>query len=440
MNKWTSKLKNSFRALAHRNYRLFFIGQGLSLIGTWMQNIALAWLVYRLTNSVFLLGLVGFSSQIMVLIFSPVAGVIADRFNRHRIIVITQILALLQALILTILVYTNLITVWEIMVLSLFLGFVMSFDAPTRQSFVVQMLEDKRDLGNAIALNSTIFNGARLVGPAVAGVAIAALGEGFCFLINTISYFAVIISLLMMKLKAAPIQKKESKVLHEMKEGYVYAYKSAAIRYVLLLLGAVSLVGMPYTVLMPAFARDILRGGPQTLGILVGSSGVGALIGAAYLASRKNVLGLTRVIPAAATVFSIGLIILAFSNSLLVSIAAVMISGVGMMLHMASSNTLLQTVVDEDKRGRVMSIFTMAFFGMTPFGSLLAGSLASRLGVQMTIMICGLVCLLCVGGFVLMLSEIRKAIRPVYVRMGIVPQVAQAIQVASELTDVVEKE
>ena len=434
-------IKNAFRALRHRNYRLFFIGQGLSLIGTWMQNLALAWLVYRLTNSVFLLGLVGFSSQIMILLFSPLAGVIADRFNRHRVVILTQTLALAQAAVLTVLVYANLINVWEIIVLSLCLGFIMSFDAPTRQSFVVEMLDDKKDLGNAIALNSTIFNGARLVGPALAGVAIAALGEGFCFLLNTISYLAVIVSLLMMKLTRAPREKKETNAWREMKEGFAYAYRFPPIRYVLLLLGGVSLVGMPYAVLLPVFARDILHGGPQTLGLLVGTSGIGAICGGVYMASRKNVLGLTRIIPAAATLFALGVILFSFSTLLWFSLIAVVLAGFGMMLHMASSNTLVQTVVDEDKRGRVMSLYVMAFLGMTPFGSLLVGSVASRLGVQSTLALCGLVCLVFVGGYVLLLPEIRRTIRPVYMKMGILPEeINTAIQVTSQLTQVTEKE
>lgn len=434
-------IKGALRALRNRNYRLFFVGQGLSLIGTWMQGLALAWLVYRLTDSVFLLGLVGFSSQIMVLIFSPLAGVVADRFNRHRLIVLTQVLALLQAAVLTFLVYAGLINVREIIALSIFLGFVMSFDAPLRQSFVVDLLEDKKDLGNAIALDSTVFNGARFAGPALAGVAIAALGEGFCFLVNAVSYLAVIASLLLMKLNKAPRAKKESKVLREMKEGFVYAYRFPPIRYVILLLGSISLVGMPYTVMMPVFARDILRGGPQTLGLLVGLSGVGALCGGAYLATRRNVLGLTRVIPAAAALFSLGLIAFSFSTVLWFSLATVTLLGFGMMLHMAASNTLLQTVVDEDKRGRVMSLYTMAFLGLTPFGSLLAGSLASRIGVQTTLALCGLICSLFTLLFVLLLPEIRKTIRPVYIKMGILPQeVNQAIQVASQLAQVTEKE
>ena len=433
-------MPNYFRALQHRNYRLFFVGQGLSLIGTWMQNVALAWLVYRLTNSVFLLGLVGFSSQIMIFLCSPFAGVIADRFNRHRIVIVTQTLALLQAVILTVLVYTGLITVWEIMGLAVFLGLIMSFDAPTRQSFVIEMVGDKKDLGNAIALNSSLFNGARLVGPAIAGLAIATLGEGFCFLINAVSYLAVIVSLLLMRIKREPRPKKESAVLREMRDGFAYAYRFAPIRYVIVLLGLISLIGMPYAVLLPVFAKDILHGGPQTLGFLVGSAGVGALLGAAYMASRQNAVGLTRVIPVAGAIFSLGLIGLGLSHLLWLSLLAITVVGFGMMLNMASCNTLLQTVVDEDKRGRVMSLYTMAFMGVTPFGSLLAGSFASRVGVPFTIMLSGAVGLLCVGGFLLVLPEIRRGIRPVYVKMGIMPEVNQAIQTASELTEVVEKE
>jgi MFS family permease len=377
----------------------------------------------------------------MILLFSPLAGVIADRFNRHRLIVMTQTLALLQAVVLTVLVYTNLINVWEIIVLSLWFGFIMSFDAPLRQSFVVEIIEDRQDLGNAIALNSTLFNGARLIGPALAGLAIAALGEGFCFLINAVSYLAVIVSLLMMKLATVPKPKKESAVMREMVEGFVYAYRFPPIRYVLLLLGSISLIGMPYAVMMPVFARDILHGGPQMLGLLVGMSGIGAICGGAYLASRKNVLGLTRLIPAAVAIFSLGLIVFSFSRLLWLSLAAVTLTGFGMMLHMASSNTLLQTVVDEDKRGRIMSLFTMAFLGMTPFGSLLVGSLASRLGVQATLALCGLICLLFTACYVLLLPEIRRTIRPVYVKMGILKEdVNKAIQTTVQLTQVTEKE
>lgn len=440
MNKLKSKFKNSFRALSYRNYRLFFIGQGLSLTGTWMQTIALSWLVYKLTNSAFLLGLVGFLSQIMIFIFSPFAGAIADRFNRHRIIILTQTLAMLQAFVLAFLVYTNTINIWEIMLLSMFLGLVMSFDAPTRQSFVIEMVENKNDLGNAIALSSSVFNGARLIGPSIAGIAIATLGEGFCFFINGISYLAVIISLMMMKIKPPKYKKMKSQMLKDIKEGFSYVYHFAPIRYILFLLGMLSLTAMPYTVLMPVLARDVLHGGPQTLGLLMAAAGVGALFGTLYLASRKNVIGLTRIIAFAATIFSLGLIALAFSKILWLSIVILMITGFGMMLQMASSNTLLQTIVDEDKRGRVMSIYVMAFMGMTPFGSLLAGALAHNLGVLKTLSICGIISVFCTAGFIYILPEIRRIIRPIYIKMGIIPELNQAIQVVSELTVVTEKE
>jgi MFS family permease len=440
MIKVFSRFKGILRALSYRNYRLFFFGQGLSLVGTWMQNIALAWLVYRLTNSVFLLGLVGFFSQIMVFIFSPFAGVIADRFNRHRIVIFTQTLAMLQAFALAALVYTNTIAVWEIMLLSLLLGFVSSFDIPVRQSFVVEMIGHKNDLGNAIALNSSLFNVARLIGPSIAGVIIATLGEGVCFLINGISYLAVIVSLLAMRIEAKPKEKSRPGMLREIREGFAYAFHFAPIRYILLFLGVVSLVGMPYTLLMPVFARDILHGGPETLGFLMGAVGVGALLGAFYLASRKSVIGLGRLIAVAGAIFSLGLILFSFSRTLWLSLLVVMITGFGAMLQMACSNTLLQTFVDEDKRGRVMSLFAMAFIGMTPFGSLLAGSLASKFGVHVTLFFSGFICVIATFLFYLKLPQFKKIIRPIYIKMGILPEVTSAIQAVSSLTTLTEKE
>ncbi|HTY13917.1 MAG TPA: MFS transporter [Candidatus Omnitrophota bacterium] len=435
-----ANFKNAFRALAHRNYRLFFIGQGLSLIGTWMQNIALSWLVYRITNSVMLLGVVGFLGQIMIFLFGPFAGAIADRFDRRRIVIATQTLAMLQAFVLAVLVYTDTIAVWQIMVLSLFLGFILSFDAPTRQSFVVEMIDNKKDLSNAIALNSSIFNGARLIGPAVAGVMIASLGEGLCFLINGISYLCVIVSLLMMRIKPRHERPTAKKIFNEIREGFAYAYRFAPIRYIILLLGMISLLGMPYTVLMPVFARDVLHGGPQTLGFLMGAAGIGALGGALYMASRRNVVGLGGLIAFSSSVFSLGLLALAFSRAEWLALLVMAVIGFGMIMHMASSNTLLQTIVEEDKRGRVMSLYTMAFLGMTPFGSLIAGGIADRFGIRAALSGCGLACLLCVGGYMLVLPEIRKKVRPIYIKMGIVPEVATAIQTVSELTSVVEKE
>jgi MFS family permease len=373
-----NSLKLIFRALSHRNYRLFFGGQGISLIGTWMQQIAMSWLVYRLTDSALLLGVVGFTSRIPTFLLASLAGVLADRWNRHRVLVITQTLSMIQAMILAILVLTGAIAVWHIIFLSLSLGLINALDIPTRQSFVVDMIEKREDLGNAIALNSSIVNGARLIGPSVAGMLIATLGEGMCFLLNGLSFIAVIFALLAMKITPKKREAQSSKVFQGLKEGFSYAFGFAPIRSVLLLLGLVSLMGMPFTVLMPIFAEKILHGGPQALGFLSGATGVGAIAGSIYLASRKSVLGLGRIIVISSNLFGIGLIGFSLSRLFWLSLLMMLLTGFGMMVEMASSNTVLQTIVEEDKRGRIMSFYTMAFMGMVPFGSLLAGTLADN--------------------------------------------------------------
>ena len=408
-----------FRALHHRNYRLFFGGQGISLIGTWMQQIAMSWLVYRMTNSAFLLGVVGFLGQIPAFFLSPFAGVLIDRWNRHRILVSTQLLAMIQAFILALLTLTGTIAIWHIIILALFLGFVNAFDMPTRQAFVVEMVETGEDLGNAIALNSFLVNGARLLGPSIGGILISLLGEGMCFLLNGISFIAVIAALFAMKMTKREIRSKSSNILQGVKEGFAYAFGFPPIRFLLLLLGLVSLTGMPYTVLMPVFAKNILHGGPHTLGFLLGASGVGALVGAVYLASRKSVLGLGRLITIALNIFGIGLITFSVSRTLSLSLLLLGFTGFGMMVQMASTNTVLQTIVEEDKRGRVMSLYTMAFMGMVPFGSLLAGSLASKIGAPGTIMISGVACILGSILFARKLPLLRELVRPIYIEKEI---------------------
>ncbi|MBI5359566.1 MAG: MFS transporter [Planctomycetes bacterium] len=385
---------NLFRALRYKNYRLFFGGQSVSLIGTWMQKIAMSWLVYRLTNSVFLLGIVGFTGQIPTFLFAPIAGVLADRWNKRRILIITQILAMAQALCLALLVMTNTVQVWQIVSLSIVLGIINAFDIPARQSFVVEMIECRDDLGNAIALNSSMVNGARLLGPSIAGVLIAAVGEGLCFLINGLSYIGVIWALMAMEI--CPIEKPavRKNILHDLKEGVIYAFGFAPIRSVILLLGLVSLMGMPYHMLMPVFAKDVFHGGPHTLGFLMGAAGGGALAGAVYLASRKTVLGLGRKIPFAAGLFGLGLIAFSHCEIYPLSLALMFVTGFGMMVEMAGSNTALQTMVDDDKRGRVMAFYTMAFMGMAPFGSLIAGVLAGTIGAPNTLMFGGAFCVI----------------------------------------------
>jgi len=427
-------LKSITRSLHNRNYRLFFSGQSISLIGTWMQRIAIGWLVYRLTNSPFLLGIVGFSGQIPAFLLAPFTGVLADRYNRHHILITTQILAMLQALILALLVLFHLIETWHIVVLSIVLGIINAFEMPTRQAFMVEIVEDKNNLSNAIALNSSMVNAARLLGPSIAGILIVAAGEGICFLINAISFVAVILSLLLMKIDRKHIAQRHAKVWTELKEGFRYAAGFAPIRDILLIFALVNLVGMPYVVLMPVFAKDILHGGPSAFGYLMGSVGLGALLGAMYLASRKNVRGLVKRIPIAVTLFGVALIAFSMSRVLYLSIGLMLLAGIGQMNLMAGSNTLLQTIVDDDKRGRVMSFFTMAFMGATPVGSLIAGSLASKIGAPWTVFAGGIICIAGAVIFAKRLPALKKFIRPIYVKMGIIPEVAVGIQHATDLS------
>ena len=380
------------RALKYKNYRLFFGGQSVSLIGMWMQSIALSWLVYRLTNSAILLGVIGFVSQIPSFILSPLAGVYADRWNRRYMLICTQALLMLQSLTLAALVLGGVVAVWHLIALALFSGIVNAFDAPARQSFVIDMIEQKEDLGNAIALNSAIFNGSRLIGPSLAGIIIAATGEGICFLINGLTYLAIISALWAMHINPKEHLVQNTPVLQELKDGFSYVYNHIPIRSLLILVAIVSLVGMPYIVLMPIFAKEILRGGPSTLGFLMASSGVGALTGAIFLASRRDFKGTGRLIPVAAIIFGTGLIAFSFSRVFMYSCVLMLMTGFGLMVQMALSNTSLQTIVDDDKRGRVMSFYTMAFMGMAPFGSLLAGSLAHRIGAPETLLLGGLAC------------------------------------------------
>ncbi len=421
------------RALRHRNYRLFFGGQGISLIGTWMTRVATAWLVYRLTGSAFLLGLVSFASQIPILFLGPFAGVWVDRLNRHRVLVVTQVLSMLESFALAVLALTHIITVGEIIWLNLFQGAVNAFDMPARQAFVIEMVEHPEDLGNAIALNSSLVNAARLIGPSVAGLIIAAVGEGYCFLIDGFSYMAVIASLLAMVIVMRHAEHKHESVLAELREGWNYVCGFRPIWSILLLLALISLVGMPYTTLMPIFAGKILHGGAHTLGFLMAAVGVGALIGAVTLAARKTVLGLGRVIPATAAGFGAGL--MAFSQSPWFWLSMVLMVGTGFcfMQQMASSNTILQTIVENKKRGRVMSFYAMSFQGVAPFGSLIAGAAASRIGAPLTLMIGGGVCI-CGGAlFALQLPALRQLIRPIYARIGIIPEIAEGINAASVL-------
>src|ERR1700690_974919 len=425
--------KFAVRALRSRNYRLFFTGQTVSLIGTWMTQIATSWLVYRLTGSAFLLGIVGFASRIPTFLLGAFAGVWVDRWNRHHTLLVTQILSMAQSFALAGLALARIITIREVIWLGLAQGIINAFDMPARQAFVIQMVEDRADLSNAIALNSSMVNTARLLGPSIAGVIIAAVGEGYCFLIDGFSYLAVIASLLAMRISAVQQTRTQKAILHELKEGWSYVTHSVPIRSILLLLALVSLVGMQYTVLMPIFAAQVLHGGAHTLGFLMGASGVGALVGAMFLASRKNVLGLGRLIPLAGAGFVVGLIALGLSRALWLSLVLMLLVGCAMMIQMAASNTILQTIVHDDKRGRLMSFYSMAFLGMAPFGSLLAGSLASRVGAPRTVIISGSICIACAGWFASHLSAMRDLVHPIYRKLGIIPEIATGIQSASAL-------
>ncbi len=414
-------VSHTWRALRHRNFRLFFGGQSISLIGTWMTRIATAWLVYRLTKSALLLGTVSFAGQIPSFLIAPFAGVWIDRLNRRKVLVWTQTLSMVQSLSLAALTLSGHITIAWILGLSVMQGCINAFDMPGRQAFMVQMIEDRSDLGNAIALNSSMVNMARLVGPSLAGLVIAATSEGWCFLIDGLSYLAVIASLLAMRLEAQPARRAETSTFTELKEGWSYVSRFVPIRIILTLFAVVSLMGMPYVVLMPIFAGKVIGGGPHTLGFLMGAMGVGALVSALWLAARRSVRGLIRMIPIAAAVFGLGLVGFGLSRAFWLTKILAAIAGMGMMMGMASSNTIIQTLVTEDKRGRVMSYYTMAFVGMAPFGSLLAGTLASIIGAPATVILNGSVVVLGAIWFFTRLPEMRRVVRPIYQEMGIIP-------------------
>jgi len=416
-----SGASHAWRALKHRNFRLFFGGQSISLIGTWMTRVATGWLVYRLTGSALLLGTVSFAGQIPTFLFAPFAGVWVDRLDRRQVLIWTQAVSMAESLALAGLTLSHHITIHWVIALSVVQGLVNAFDMPGRQAFMVQMVEDRRDLSNAIAINSSMVNMARLVGPSLAGMLIAVSSEGWCFLADGISYIAVIASLLMMRLHVPVVARKPTSTWTEMQVGWTYVSTSVPVRTILLLFAMVSLMGMPFVVLMPIFAARVLHGGPHTLGFLMGAMGVGALISALALAARRSVRGLARMIPIAAVVFGAGLIGFGLSRVFWLSAVTVLIAGAGMMQGMAGSNTIIQTIVPEDKRGRVMSYYTMAFVGMAPFGSLLAGSMAHVLGAPSTVVLNGCAVLLGAAWFWTQLPAVRDAMRPIYREMGILP-------------------
>jgi MFS family permease len=424
-----SGFAHAYRALRHRNFRLFFAGQSISLIGTWMTRVATAWLVYRLTKSAVLLGTVSFAGQIPTFLLAPLAGVLVDRWNRRTVLVWTQALAMVQSLALAFLTLTHRITVVEVLALSSFQGCINAFDMPGRQSFMLEMVGGKGesgrgDLQNAIAINSSMVNLARLVGPSLAGMLIAITSEGWCFFIDGVSYIGVIASLLAMRLPARPaeaLSRARDSMLVQLKEGWDYVRGFAPIRNILLLFALVSLMGIPFVVLMPIFAAQVLKGGPHTLGFLMGAMGVGSLGSALSLVLRKSVRGLLKMIPIAAAVFGTGLILFGLSHRVWLSMALLLLVGFGMMQGLTASNTIIQTIVPEDKRGRVMSYYTVAFVGMSPFGSLLAGVLANAIGAPWTVMLSGVSCILGAAWFLTRMKGIRKVMRPIYEQLGIIP-------------------
>ena len=428
-----AKFSHAWRALRHRNFKLFFFGQSISVIGTWMTRLATTWLVYHLTHSALLLGIVSFSGQIVSFALAPFAGVWVERLNRRKLLVWTQAAGAVQSLALAALTLANIITLREIIALTVLQGLINGFDMPGRQSFLIQMVEDRSDLSNAIAINSSMVNGARLIGPAIAGLVIAVAGEGWCFLIDGVSYFAVIASLLLMRIKPMDIRRNKASMLEQMRDGWDYIRMFRPIRTILLLFSLISLMGYPYSVLLPIFAAQVLHGGATTLGWLTGASGIGALVSAFSLAIRKSVVGLTRMLQIASATLGVALILFGLSHTLWLSLVLMVFAGFGLMQGAAASNTIIQSLVPEDKRARAMSYYTMAFFGAAPFGSLLAGALAHRIGAPHTVMVTGAFCIAGSLWFTLDLPKVNATMRPIYQQMGLLP--GRGIDLASDVQE-----
>ncbi len=480
-------LASTFRSLRHRNYRLFFGGQGISLIGTWMTRVATSWLVYETTGKDWLLGIVSFAGQAPILLLAPVVGVLVERIDRLRVLVYTQVFAMFQSLALAALALGHWIEIWQIIVLAVFQGVINAIDTPARQAFLVEIVDDRRDLSNAIALNSSMFNGARLVGPAIAGVLYAQVGAGICFLIDGLSYLAVIAALLAMRVKPRHVEFREVQIWHDLKEGIAYVYRLTALRALFLLLGLVSIVGVPYMTLMPVFAKHFSEGrglspflesaaqienakkgtvplaedvtstgadttsitkpskpetpqlssaGARIYGFLLAASGSGALCGALFLATRNSVIGLGRVIAFNSTTFGLSVIGFAFSPWLWLSMLLSFTAGFGLMAHLAASNTIVQTVVDDDKRARVMGFYTTTVLGMTPLGSLLASGLVVLFGAAYTVAIGGVLSLAGALYFIWWLPVLRAAARPMLEKAGVLPPLVTGIQSATQATEV----
>lgn len=403
--------KSLGRALRSRNYRLYFLGQGVSLIGTWMQNVALSWLVYRLTQSAFMLGIIAFISQIPMMVLTPLAGVLADRWNRHRLMIFTQTSMMILALILALLVFTHWIAMWQLITIGVGFGITNALDAPARQSFVVQLVDNREDLSNAIALNSAMFNGARLIGPSVAGLLIAWVGEGVCFLFNSLSFLAVIFALLAMKIAPHNTESQlRTGIINELKEGFSYTFSSKPIRLIIIHYALVSLLGMSFTVLLPILANEILHGGARGLGFLLAAMGVGALFSSIIMAARKDTAGLWKMAAMSSSIFGLGLIVLSWSQNFVISLFLMIVTGFGMVNIMTASNTYLQTNIDDRKRARVMAFYLLAFFGTMPIGNLISGTIAKFIGVPTTILLAG-ICSLIASFFFIMRFPSHQKVR-----------------------------
>ncbi len=426
-----ASVEHAWRALHSRNFRLFFVGQSVSVIGTWMTRLATTWLVYGLTHSALLLGIVSFAGQIVTFLLGPFAGVWVERIDRRKLLVWTQVAAGVQSLALAAFTLAHAITLWEIIGLSALQGMINAFDAPARQSFLVQMVDDPEDLSNAIAINSSMNNGARLVGPAIAGVVIAWFGAGACFLIDGVSYFAVIASLLMMRIRPLNVRRNKANMLTQMREGWDYVRTFRPVRTVLLLFSLLSLMGYSWSVVLPLFAVQVLHGGASTLGWLVGAAGVGAMASALSLALRKSVVGLTRMLQISAAMLACGLMLLGLSHRLWISLGLMSVIGFGMLQAAAASNTVIQSLVPEEKRGRAMSYYSMAFFGSAPFGSLFAGALADRIGAPHTVIVCGLFCIAGSLWFATELPKIAPIMDTVYRQKGLLPEIDSALEPAA---------
>ncbi len=423
------------RAFRYRNFRLYFGGQSISLIGTWIQQIALGWTIYQLTHSSWLLGLVSFAGQLPPFVLTPFAGVLIDRWSRHRTLIVTQSLSMVQAFLLAIVVSTHLLHVWNLIALNVLAGIILAVDLPARQAFMVEMVGSGEDLPNAVALNAFVINGGRMLGPAIAGLLLTLVSPAVCFYLNAISYIPVVAALMAMRVHEKHIEASHGSPMHDLWEGVRYAIGFPPIRAVLVMVAIVSLVGLPYAVLMPIFAAEVLHGGAHTLGVLMTAPGIGALIGTLYLATRKSIYGAGMRVAIGATTFGVGLLCAGLAHQQWIALLGLALVGLGMIVQLATSNTVLQTIVEDDKRGRVMSLYTTAFMGLAPFGSILGGAVGHRFGVPSAFIGGGALCIIGAADFARRIPALRAMVLPIYQRKGIIPQteIATGLQTASGL-------